>query len=133
MKNTALLKFDDPTSDIQLQGASRERNAIPMAGQIALRNISLAFYLARIQESDMHLRLDPDTYAVLPWSSVERRRARIFCDIYMPDGKPFEGDPRGVLKRLLAMIAERGWTYNIGPEPEFFLFKAGGNGSGVRT
>ena len=86
---------------------------------------------ARIQESDMHLRLDPDTYAVLPWSSMERRRARIFCDIFMPDGKPFEGDPRGVLKRWLAKIAERGWTYNIGPEPEFFLFKAGGNGHGV--
>ena len=86
---------------------------------------------ARIQESDMHLRLDPDTYAVLPWSSAERRRARIFCDIYMPDGRPFEGDPRGVLKRLLATIGERGWTYNIGPEPEFFLFKGGGNGQGV--
>jgi glutamine synthetase len=86
---------------------------------------------ARIQESDMHLRLDPDTYAVLPWSSMERRRARIFCDIFMPDGKPFEGDPRGVLKRLMAKIAERGWTYNIGPEPEFFLFKATGNDGGV--
>jgi len=85
---------------------------------------------ARIQESDMHLRLDPETYAVLPWTSVERRRARIFCDIFMPDGKPFEGDPRGVLKKLLAKIAERGWTYNIGPEPEFFLFK-GDNGQGV--
>ena len=85
---------------------------------------------ARIQESDMHLRLDPDTYAVLPWGSVERRRARIFCDIFTPDGKPFEGDPRGVLKRLMAKVAERGWTYNIGPEPEFFLFKGTG-GRGV--
>ncbi|MEX2161824.1 MAG: glutamine synthetase family protein [Anaerolineales bacterium] len=78
---------------------------------------------ARIQESDMHLRLDPDTYAVLPWSSQERRRARVFCDIYMPDGQPFEGDPRGTLKRMLAKVAERGWVYNIGAEPEFFLFK----------
>ncbi|MBN2115400.1 MAG: type I glutamate--ammonia ligase [Anaerolineales bacterium] len=85
---------------------------------------------ARIQESDMHLRLDPETYAVLPWSSVERRRARIFCDIYTPDDKPFPGDPRGVLKSLIAKIAERGWTYNIGPEPEFFLFK-GENGHGI--
>ena len=83
---------------------------------------------ARIQESDMLLRLDPDTYAVLPWTSTERRRARIFCDILTPDGKPFEGDPRGVLKRLVAKIGERGWTYNIGPEPEFFLFK-GENGT----
>ena len=85
---------------------------------------------ARIQESDMRLVLDPDTYAALPWSPEDRRRARIFCDIYMPDGEPFEGDPRGTLKRMLAKLAERGWTYNIGPEPEFFLFK-GTNGHGV--
>ena len=85
---------------------------------------------ARIQESDMRLVLDPDTYAVLPWSLDVRRRARIFCDIQTPDGKPFDGDPRGVLKRMTAKIAERGWTYYIGPEPEFFLFK-GGNGESV--
>ena len=85
---------------------------------------------ARIQESDMRLVLDPDTYAVLPWSPEDRRRARVFCDIFMPDGKPFEGDPRGTLKRALAKLSERGWTYNIGPEPEFFLFK-GSNGHGV--
>ncbi|MDL1912241.1 glutamine synthetase [Chloroflexi bacterium CFX6] len=85
---------------------------------------------ARIQESDMRLVLDPDTYAVLPWSLTERRRARVFCDIFMPDGEPFEGDPRGVLKRLTAKIAKRGWTFNIGPEPEFFLFKSP-NGGGV--
>lgn len=85
---------------------------------------------ARIQESDMLLVLDPDTYAILPWSPSDRRRARIFCDIFTPDGSPFEGDPRGNLKRALAKLAERGWTYNIGPEPEFFLFK-GTNGHGV--
>ncbi|MCE7906466.1 MAG: type I glutamate--ammonia ligase [Anaerolineae bacterium CFX3] len=85
---------------------------------------------ARIQESDMRLVLDPETYAVLPWSPADSLRARVFCDIFMPDGKPFEGDPRGTLKRALAKLAERGWTYNIGPEPEFFLFK-GTNGRGV--
>ncbi|MBC8335818.1 MAG: glutamine synthetase [Anaerolineales bacterium] len=85
---------------------------------------------ARIQESDMRLTIDQDTYAVLPWSPEERRRARVFCDIYMPDNTPFEGDPRGTLKRMLAKISERGWMLNIGPEPEFFLFKRG-NGSGV--
>jgi glutamine synthetase len=85
---------------------------------------------ARIQESDMLLRLDPDTYAVLPWSAVESRRARIFCDIFTPKGDPFEGDPRGTLKRMLAKLDERGWVYNVGPEPEFFLFKAP-NGHGV--
>ncbi|MCL4275484.1 MAG: glutamine synthetase family protein [Anaerolineales bacterium] len=85
---------------------------------------------ARIQESDMRLKIDTDTYAVLPWSSPESRRARVFCDIFMPDGTPFEGDPRGTLKRMLKKIADRGWKFNIGPEPEFFLFK-GGNGHGI--
>ena len=85
---------------------------------------------ARIQESDMHLRLDPDTYAVLAWTKPELRRARVFCDIYMPSGTPFEGDPRGTLKRMLAGLEKRGWSYNVGPEPEFFLFK-GTNGNGV--
>ena len=84
---------------------------------------------ARIQESDMLLRLDPDTYAVLPWSPTELRRARVFCDIFTPQEKPFEGDPRGTLKRMLAKLDERGWVYNVGPEPEFFLFKGTDGGS----
>jgi len=84
---------------------------------------------ARIQESDMHLRLDVDTYAVLPWTPPELRRARIFCDIFQPDGTPFPGDPRGNLKGLLAKLRDRGWTYNIGPEPEFFLFRQNGGQS----
>ena len=82
---------------------------------------------ARIQESDMRLVLDLETYAVLPWTLPELRRARIFCEIFQPDGKPFPGDPRGTLKRMLAKLSERGWKYNVGPEPEFFLFR-GGNG-----
>jgi glutamine synthetase len=81
---------------------------------------------ARIQESDMHLRVDTDTYAVLPWSPTELKRARLFCDIYTPDGEPFAGDPRGVLKGALAELKKRGWTYNVGPEPEFFLFNHNG-------
>jgi glutamine synthetase len=72
---------------------------------------------ARIQESDMHLRIDPDTYAVLPWTTPELRRARVFCDIYQPDGSPFLGDPRGLLRRALLKLKERGWTFNVGPEP----------------
>jgi len=81
---------------------------------------------ARIQESDMRLVVDKNTYSVLPWSADERRRGRVFCDIYNPDGNPFPGDPRGILKSILAKIEERGWTLNIGPEPEFFLFKRSG-------
>jgi len=81
---------------------------------------------ARIQESDMWLRIDPETYAILPWSPEGMRRARVFCDIYTSDGSPFLGDPRGALKRLLEKINEKGWTYNVGPEPEFFLFRRNG-------
>ena len=84
---------------------------------------------ARIQESDMHLRLDLDSYAVLPWTPSDLKRARVFCDIYQPDMTPFAGDPRGVLKRMLAKIKERGWTFNVGPEPEFFLFRPSNGGS----
>ncbi len=83
---------------------------------------------ARIQESDMQLVIDPDTYAILPWSPDEFKRARVLCDIYRPNGEPFEGDPRGVLKRRLASMKEdRKWLLNIGPEPEFFLFLRNGN------
>jgi glutamine synthetase len=78
---------------------------------------------SRIQESDMLLRLDPTTYQVLPWSATERRRARIFCDIYGIDGQPFEGDPRGTLRRLMAQAQKLGYTYNTGPELEFFLLR----------
>ncbi len=85
---------------------------------------------ARIQESDMRLKIDPETYAVLPWSADDSKRARVFCDIFTPGGEPFEGDPRGALKRILKKIADRGWMLNIGPEPEFFLFKAS-DGNGV--
>jgi len=78
---------------------------------------------ARIQESDMRLIPDTDTYVVLPWSQPERRRARVFCDIYQPDGMQFPGDPRGVLKRTLQRLKDRAWSYNVGPEPEFFLLR----------
>jgi glutamine synthetase len=77
---------------------------------------------ARIYESDRVLVLDPDTYQVLPWSAPERRRARLICDVYGPDGQPSPNAPRVVLKRVLAQAA--GWgVYNVGPELEFFLFK----------
>ncbi|HEY77434.1 MAG TPA: glutamine synthetase [Thermoflexia bacterium] len=86
---------------------------------------------ARIYESDMVLVPDPTTYRVLPWSDPERRRARIICDVYAPDGKPSPSDPRSALRRVLARAAERGYVYNVGPELEFFLFKRN-NGTPLR-
>lgn len=76
----------------------------------------------RIEESDMYLRPDPSTFVIFPWRPREGGVARLICDVYNPDGTPFEGDPRYVLKKALAEAAEMGYTMNVGPELEFFLF-----------
>lgn len=79
---------------------------------------------ARIEESDMLAIPDPTTFAILPWKSNEKPVARMFCDIYTPDGKPYEGDPRYVLKRNIEKMKEMGFThFYLGPELEFFYFK----------
>jgi glutamine synthetase len=83
----------------------------------------------RIEESDMYLYPDLDTWVVFPWV-VEDRIARLICDIYLPDGSPFPGDPRGILKNALKDAEAMGFTaMNVGPEPEFFLFKTDANGN----
>ncbi|AGA57881.1 Glutamine synthetase [Thermobacillus xylanilyticus] len=83
----------------------------------------------RIEESDMYLYPDLDTWVVFPWVT-EDRVARLICDVYMPDGTPFAGDPRGILKRVLKEAEELGFsTMNVGPEPEFFLFKTDERGN----
>ncbi len=78
---------------------------------------------ARIDESDMVAMPDATTFQTLPWRPRERGVARMFCDILMPDGSPFEGDPRYVLKRNLKRAADLGFTFYVGPELEFFYFK----------
>jgi glutamine synthetase len=79
---------------------------------------------ARIDESDMVALPDPDTFQLLPWRPREHHAvARMFCDILRPGGKPFEGDPRYVLKKNLERAAEMGFTYYVGPELEYFYFR----------
>jgi glutamine synthetase len=78
---------------------------------------------ARIDESDMLALPDPTTFSALPWRPRERGVARMFCDIFHPDGTPFEGDPRYVLKRNLKRAADLGFTFYVGPELEFFYFR----------
>ncbi|MCL4394883.1 MAG: glutamine synthetase family protein [Chloroflexi bacterium] len=77
----------------------------------------------RIYESDMFMMPDVNTYRVLPWTEGDHRLARIICDAYTPDGKPFEGDPRGILKRVLQRAEALGYRYTTSSEPEFFLFR----------
>ena len=78
---------------------------------------------ARIEESDMIAKPDPTTFQILPWRPEERPVARMFCDILQPDGSPYPGDPRYALKRMLAKAAEKGYTYYVGPELEYFYFR----------
>lgn len=83
----------------------------------------------RITESDMYLKPDLNTFAVLPWTRHDEDvTARLICDVYMPDGSPFEGCPRGILRRQLERAKDLGLTYNVGPELEFFLFELDENG-----
>ncbi len=77
---------------------------------------------ARIEESDMIAKPDPTTFQFLPWRDEERPVARMFCDILEPDGSPYKGDPRYAFKRVLGRAKDHGYTYYIGPEPEFFYF-----------
>lgn len=77
----------------------------------------------RIEESDMYLRPDPDTFVIIPWRPQSGKVARLICDVYNPDGTPFEGDPRYVLKKALKRANDMGYDiFNVGPECEFFLF-----------
>jgi glutamine synthetase len=83
----------------------------------------------RIEESDMYLYPDLNTWVVFPWTAEKGKVARLICDIYNSNGTPFAGDPRNNLKRVLKEMEELGFTnFNLGPEPEFFLFKLDENG-----
>jgi glutamine synthetase len=119
------LQFTDVTGAVKSVDIPVERMRTALDQGVWFDGSSVEGF-ARIQESDMRLVPDVETYAYLPWSDPERRRARLFCDIYRPDGTPFAGDPRGVLKRVLSRIEDRGWRFNVGPEPEFFLLRKNG-------
>lgn len=78
---------------------------------------------ARIDESDMIALPDPSTFQILPWKPAGNTIARMHCDIRQPDGSPYEGDPRYVLRRILKKASDLGYTFNVGPELEYFYFK----------
>ena len=84
---------------------------------------------ARVHESDMVAVPDPNTFALLPWRSTDDgiNVARMFCEIQKPDGQPFEGDPRYILKKNLKKAADMGLTFYVGPELEYFYFKSSDN------
>ena len=82
----------------------------------------------RIEESDMYLYPDYDTFEIFPWRPQQGKVARLICDVHTPDGKPFEGDPRWILKKTIKAANEMGYRFDVGPECEFFLFHTDDNG-----
>ena len=82
----------------------------------------------RIEESDMYLYPDYDTFEIFPWRPQQGKVARLICDVHTPDGKPFEGDPRWILKKTIKEANEIGYRFDVGPECEFFLFHTDDNG-----
>ncbi len=84
---------------------------------------------ARVEQSDMFLRPDLDTFCIFPWRPQQGKVARFLCDVYLPDGTPFLGDPRYVLKQVVAEAAAMGYQFDVGPECEFFLFHTDDEGN----
>jgi glutamine synthetase len=98
-----------------------------LSGDIMFDGSSIEGFV-RIEESDMLLSPDLSTFRIFPWTDPENRIGRLICDINLPDGSSFPGDPRGVLKRQLARAGEMGYVMNAGMEAEFFMFRTGAEG-----
>ncbi len=116
------LQFTDIFGQLKNVAITKTQIEKALNNQIMIDGSSIEGF-TRIHESDQYLYPDLDTFVLLPWFDKEAKVARIICDVYNPDGTPSAGDPRGVLKRLLKKAAEKGYTFNVGPECEFFLFE----------
>ncbi len=117
------LQFTDLLGALKNVEVPRSQFEKALDGQIMFDGSSIEGFV-RIEESDMLLVPDLETFRVNPWTSPDGTRvARLICDIYRPDGSPFEGCPRLALKRQVAEAKKRGYTMVVGPEAEFFLFQ----------
>ena len=116
------LQFTDILGTIKSVSIPVERLADVLEKGIWFDGSSIEGFV-RICESDMILVPDPNTYQVTPWTTPERKSARFICDVHTPEGAPFEGDPRSILKKMLAEADRLGYVFNCGPEVEFYLFK----------
>ena len=116
------LQFTDIFGQLKNVAVTKSQIEKALDNQIMMDGSSIEGF-TRIHESDQYLYPDLDTFAVLPWCPKERKVARMICDVYNPDGTPFKGDPRYVLKRALKKAASMGYQFMVGPEMEFFLFE----------
>lgn len=121
------LQFTDIFGSLKNVAITVEQLEKALDGELMFDGSSIHGF-TRIEESDMYLRPDPSTFVVFPWRPREGAVARLICDVYNPDGTPFEGSPRYVLKKVLAEAKAMGYTMNVGPECEFFLFQVDKDG-----
>ena len=117
------LQFSDIFGQMKNVAVTRSQIEKVLNNKIMIDGSSIEGF-TRIHESDQYLRPDLNTFAILPWQPSMHKTARLICDVYNPDGTPFVGDPRYVLKQTLKHAEELGYTFNVGPEMEFFLFEA---------
>ncbi|MGO0121882.1 type I glutamate--ammonia ligase [Desulfothermobacter acidiphilus] len=115
------LQFTDITGILKNVAIPIDQLEKALNGELMFDGSSIEGFV-RIEESDMYLRPDPSTFTILPWRPREGMVARLICDVYNPDGTPFAGDPRYILRRVLDEASAMGYTCNAGPELEFFLF-----------
>lgn len=116
------LQFTDIYGILKNMAITVEQLEKALEGELMFDGSSIEGF-TRIEESDMYLKPDPDTFLVFPWRPKDGAVARLICDISKPDGTPFEGDPRYILKKTMQEAADMGYTMYVGPEAEFFLFQ----------
>lgn len=121
------LQFTDILGVIKNVAIPVESLSQALDGKIMFDGSSIEGFV-RVEESDMYLAPDPDTWAIFPWKPREGMTARLMCDIKNPDGSAFDGCPRTTLKRVLQEAQSLGFQVMVGPEPEFFLFSRDANG-----
>ena len=121
------LQFTDIFGDLKNVAITSSQIEKALDNKIMFDGSSIEGF-ARIEESDMYLYPDYDTYETFPWRPQQGKVARLICDVYTPDGKPFEGDPRWILKKTIKEANEMGYRFDVGPECEFFLFHTDDNG-----
>lgn len=121
------LQFTDIFGVLKNVAITIEQLEKALQGELMFDGSSIEGF-ARIEESDMYLHPDPNTFVVFPWRPTDGSVARLICDVYNPDGTPFEGCPRSTLKRVIGEAQDMGYIWNVGPELEFFLFHTDSEG-----
>ena len=122
------LQFTDLFGTLKNVAITKSQLAKALDNKIMFDGSSIEGF-ARIEESDMYLYPDYDTFEILPFRPHQGKVARMICDVYKPDGTQLENDPRFILKRVIGAAAEMGYKFNVGPECEFFLFHTDDNGN----